>query len=184
MPTQIKSDVDSLRTLLKGFNDLPPKVKTETRRELRKTGDDVIARQRAILDGPLPAGVAVTRQFTARYTNPKTGREYTRKLNEYGDRDVQRGGRSSGLRERIKAGLVTRVVTGSTRQGIDIRTQNRKATMSTGWNAKRFRHPVFGNKERWVYQGGQPYFFEPVFVGRAEMIARAIDILNNAVEGR
>ena len=77
------------------------------------------------------------------------------------------------------------MVTGTTRQGIEVKTQNSKAPMSTGWNAARFRHPVFGNKAApWVYQGGQPYFFGPIFDGRAQMIRRAIDTLNNAMEGR
>lgn len=183
MATQAAADAASLRALLKDFNDMPPKVKTATRRELRSTGDDIIAAQRAILDGPLPAGVAVAGKTTTLAFNKKSGRFYTRKLNVYADREVKRGGRSTGLREGIKAGLVTRVVTGTTRQGIDVRTQNSKGQMSTGWNAARFRHPVFGNRERFVYQSGQPYFFAPIFAGRAALIARAIDILNDAVEG-
>lgn len=183
MATQIKPDAAQLRALLQEFNDLPPKIKTETRRALRGTGDEVIAAQRAILDGPLPAGVAVAGQ-TRLFQINKKGSVTILKRNTYEDREVQKPGRSSGLREGIKSGLVTRVVTGTTRQSIEIKTQNSKAPMSTGWNAKRFRHPVFGNKEKFVYQAGQPYFFGPIFVGRADMIARAIDILNDAVEGR
>lgn len=179
-----EADPAQLRKLLAQFNDLPPKVKTATRRELRRTGDDVIAEQRAILDGPLPAGVAVTGRRTALVTDKRTGRTYTRRVNRYGDRAVQRGGRSSGLREGIKDGLATRVVTGKTRQSIEIKTQNNKGRLSTGWNAKRFRHPVFGNRDRYVYQAGQPYFFAPIFKGRAAMIAAATDILNDAMESR
>lgn len=184
MTGEAKTDVESLRKLLKEFNDLPPKVKTGTRRELRKTGDDIIAAQRAILDGPLPAGVEVTGQTFGLAYNPKTGKPFTRKYNVYEDRAIQRPGRSTGLRQGIKEGLVTRVVTGTTRQGIDIRTQNRKGRMSTGWNARRFRHPVFGDKKKWVYQSGQPYFFKPVFEGRKQLIDRAVEILNSAIEGK
>lgn len=183
MTTQIKPDAAQLRALLSQFNDLPAKVKTETRRDLRRVGDDVIAGQRAVLDGPLPAGVAVTGRTRSFQVNKKGGISIKRR-NTYGDRDVQRGGRSTGLREAIKAGLVTRVVTGKTRQGIEVKTQNSKAPMSTGWNAQRFRHPVFGNREAFAYQAGQPYFFKPVFEGRTEMIASAVDILNKAVEGK
>lgn len=182
--TQVKADAASLRALLKDFNDLPPKVKTKTRRELRATGDDVIAEQRAILSGPLPAGVAVAGKQQTLAFNKKTGKFYTRKVNVFAEREVQRGGRSTGLREGIKSGLVTRVVTGTTRQGIEVKTQNSKGRMSTGWNAKRFRHPVFGNRDRFVYQAGQPYFFDPIFRGRADMIRKATDILNDAVEGK
>jgi len=183
--TRAEADVTQLRELLKLFNELPPKVKREARSALRHTGDQIIAGQRSILDGPLPAGVAVEGKRTTLALNKKTGRYYVRQINNFVDRDVQRGGRSSGLREGIKSALVTRVVTGTTRQGIEVRTQNGKGAMSTGWNAKRFRHPVFGNKSAaWVYQAGQPYFFAPVFKGRAELIENAIQILNNALEGR
>lgn len=184
MPTQAKTDAATLRALLTEFNTLPPKVKTGVRRDLRTTGDEVIAGQRAILNGPLPAGIKVAGKTLTLVKNKKTGRTYVRQVNRYGATDVQRPGRSTGLRERIKASLVTRVVTGKTRQSIEIRTQNSKATMSTGWNSKRFRHPVFGNKERWAFQSGQPYFYAPVFAGRKTMIDRAIKILNDAVEGR
>ena len=184
MTTQIKPDAAQLSALLKQFADLQPKVRTETRRELRHVGDEVIGRQRAILDGPLPSGVAVLGKTPTLAINKKTGATYIRRVNVYGERNVQRSGRSSGLREGIKAGLTTRVVTGTTRQSIEVRTQNSKGPMSTGWNSKRFRHPVFGNRDKWAYQAGQPYFFGPVFQGRADMIARAIDIINSAVEGK
>lgn len=184
MVATVKTDVDSLRALLKDFNDLPPKAKTATRRELRKVGDDILAEQRGILSRPLPPGVEVKSQFRHHAFNKKTGAHFTRTINVYGERAVRRPGRSTGLRQRIKAGLVTRIVTGTTRQGVDIRTQNRKGEMSTGWNATRFRHPVFGRAGRWVYQAGQPYFFKPVFNGRAAMIDHAVKILNDAVDGK
>jgi hypothetical protein len=184
MPTRIKPDAASLRELLTHFKEIPPKVKTETRRALRGVGDDIIAGQRAILDGPLPAGITITGRSTVLRLNKKTGKYGLRTINKYGDQAVKRPGRSSGLREGIKAGLVTRVVTGESRQSIEIKTQNSKGTMSTGWNSTKFKHPVFGKKNNWVLQAGQPYFFEPVFKGRDAMIANAIDILNNAVEGK
>lgn len=184
MTTRVVTDVESVRALLKTFNELPPKVRTGVRRELRKTGDDIIAAQRAILDGPLPAGVGVAGQRYGFAFNPKTGKEFVRKFNVYEDRAIQRAGRGSGLREGIKAGLATRVVTGTTRQGISITNNGRKKDLATGWNAKRFRHPVFGNKQKMVYQGGQPYMFEPIFKGRAALIEQAEAILNDAIEGK
>lgn len=183
--TEVKVEPDpaQLRDLLKQFNELPPKVRTQSRRALRATGATIIAAQGAILDGPLPAGVAVTGKSFEFAVNKRTGKTFTRKINVYGEKQVSRPGRSSGLRAAIKAGLVTRVVTGQTRQSIEIKTQNSKAPMSTGYNSRRFRHPVFGNKDQWAYQAGMPYFFPPIFEGRKQMIAEAIDILNNAIEG-
>jgi hypothetical protein len=181
---EVKPDAAQLRSLLQTFNDIPKDEKTAVRSALRHTGDDVISGQRAVLDGPLPPGVQVTGKTTTLAFNKKTRHTYVRTVNVFGDVATKRGGRSSGLREGIKAGLVTRVVTGTTRQSIEIKTQTNKAPMSTGWNAKRFRHPVFGNKDTFVYQAGQPYFFDPIFKGRAAMIEDAVAILNKAVEGR
>lgn len=160
MSTRVEADPESLRRLLKAFRELPKEVKTGVRRELRTVGDDVIRGQREILDGPLPSGVTVT------------GQRFGRGM---------RGGRSTGLREGIKKGLKTRIVAGKTRVGIDIRTNTRRAPMSTGWNAKRFRHPTFG-RAPWVYQAGQPYFYPPVIEGRDDMIIRATRVLNKAIE--
>lgn len=183
MTERLQVDPRSLERLLREFRDLPPKVKTGVRRELRAVGDDVIAAQRSILDGPLPRGVKVSGRSTVFAKNRKTGRTYLRRVNTYADTDVERPGRSTGLRERIKEGLATRVVTGKTRQGIDIRNTNRKAEMSTGWNSKRFRHPVFGSTDKWVYQAGQPYFFGPVMAGRDDLLRRAEVILTEALKG-
>lgn len=182
MAERVEVDSESIKKLLRDFRELPPKVKTGVRRELRTVGDDVIAEQRAILDGPLPAGVRVSGRSHVFAQNRKTGRMGLKRVNTFADAEVQRPGRSTGLRERIKEGLATRIVTGKTRQGIEIRTSNKTAEMSTGWNAKRFRHPVFGNKNNWAYQAGQPYFHAPVKAGRDDIMAKAANILNDAIE--
>ena len=179
----IQPDAAQLAELLREFRELPPIVKRGVRGALRHTGDEIIEGQRAILDGPLPAGVDVTGHRLTLTKNRKNGQLVVRRLNVYGEKDVQRGGRHTGLRDRIKEGLVTRVVTGTTRQGIEIRTRNSQATMSTGWNARRFRHPVFGNRDRFVYQAGQPYFYAPAIAGRKALIVEATSILNAAIEG-
>ncbi|MDR0594525.1 MAG: hypothetical protein LBG60_15010 [Bifidobacteriaceae bacterium] len=178
---RVEVDKESLSRLLTGFKALPKEVQRGVRKELRTVGDGVIAGQRAILAGPLPAGVQVTGQKRTLKTS-KGGSLYVHKRNTYGDRDRSGRARSTGLRDAISAGLVTRVVTGKTRQGIEVKTRNAKAPMSRGWNSKMFRHPVFGRKDEWVYQRGQPYFFAPAIAGRDDMIIRATQILNKALE--
>jgi len=180
---EIRPDATQLAELLREFRELPPKVKRGVRAALHHTGDGIIEGQRAILDGPLPAGVAVSGHRLTLAKNRKNGQFVVRRTNIYGEQAVKRPGRHTGLRQGIKDALVTRVVTGTTRQGIEIRTQNNKATMSTGWNARLFRHPVFGNRNAWAYQAGQPYFYAPVIAGREALIVDATAILNAAIEG-
>jgi hypothetical protein len=178
---RVEFDKQSLGELLGQLRDLPPEIRKGVRKELRTVGDGVIAAQRAILAGPLPAGVEKTGQSRKVRKSKRTGRFYVAKVNQYGDRERSGRARSTGLRDAISAGLVTRIVTGKTRSGINVRAQNKRAPMSTGWNSKLFRHPVFG-QDAWVYQRGQPYFFGPILEGREEMIRLATDIMNKAIE--
>lgn len=185
--TGVVPDKESVRRLLTGMKEFPPKVRTATRRELRTVGDDVIAEQRAILDGPLPTGTQKLRSRPMLVLSKKTNTLRLAKSNVYGDREVKRPGRSTGLREGIKAGLKTRVVTGAKYQGINVQTTgprvgNPKFNQAKFWQKKRFRHPLFGNRERFVYQQGQPYFHAPILRGRDDMIRRAEEILSSAVD--
>jgi len=183
--TGAAADPASLQDLLKGLRDLPPKVKRETRKELRTVGDDIIRAQIEILDGPLPEGTQKTGKKLTLIVN-RRGRRQAVYKNTFEDRGVQRGGRSTGLRESIKSGLKTRIVTGKTRQGIQMRTtgpvRDDGFNAAKFWQKKNFRHPVFGNRDTYVYQQGQPYFFGPVVEGRNDLLDKATKILNDAIE--
>lgn len=182
-----------MKELLRGLKELPPKVRTGTRRELRSVGDDVISEQRAILSGPLPTGTQKIgwRNRLVRTSGRGRGKNRTAgfrliKANVYADAAVKRGGRSSGMREGIKRGLKTRVVTGAKRQGIEIVTTGPKVgdpkfNQAKFWTKNRFRHPLFGNRDRFVDQKGQPYFHAPIYQGRDAMLRRAEQILTDAV---
>ncbi len=183
-------DSASLKALLAGLRDLPPKVRTNTRRELRALGQPVIDAQRAILDGPLPGGVAVTGQTKKRvqkYVKGKpTGKFYVVKVNTYATTEAKERaqGRSTGLREGVKGGLKFRIVTGATRQGIEFKTTGPKLNgynSARFWNSTRFRHPVF-NTGRYAYQAGQHYMVQPVLDGKSELLRSAEEILSTAVK--
>tara|TARA_Y100000114_G_C11736504_1_gene316480 strand:+ start:243 stop:812 length:570 start_codon:yes stop_codon:yes gene_type:complete len=181
--TGAQPDPESLRRLLSGLREFPPKVRTRTRKALRGTGDEIIAGQRARLDGALPGGIRKSGSTRILVHSKRKGKFFLVKKNLYSDRDVQRGGRSTGLREGIKAGLRTRVVTGKTRQGIEIKTTGPKVdgyNKAKFWNKRRFRHPVFGNRDHYVDQAGQPYFRAPAFAGRDDMLRRTEQILRDA----
>ncbi|MFG6277924.1 hypothetical protein [Microbacterium sp. 5K110] len=177
----IALDTSSVRTRFERIKEFSPALARRVRRDFRQSGDEIISEQRAILDGPLPRGVAVVGQRTRRTYNAKTKRIVKRRLNVYGDRDVKRPGRSRsndedgvGLREGIKKSLRTRVVITEKRTSIAVRTTNAKRTGATFWQAKRFRHPTFGHRDRMQYQAGMPYFWEPAFRG-AEAAAARVD---------
>ena len=183
-----RTEVDQakLRDLLALMTYMPPNIRRDTRRELRTVGDDVIAKQREILSGPLPKGVRKSGQ--AMVLRPGRGGSFRLiKQNTYEDADVKNGGRSSGMREGIKAGLRTRILTGARTLGIDIKTTGPRAgkfNQAKFWNGPRFRHPVFGNKNTYVYQSGQGFFFGPARAGYDDMAKRAEDILERNLKGR
>ncbi|MGZ0067862.1 hypothetical protein [Microbacterium arborescens] len=174
-------DPESLRRLLDSLKEFPPKIRTRVRRELRGLGDETIAEQKSILDRPLPTGTRKS-GFTHRLVHSKRkGKFYLVKKNTYSDTDVKRGGRSTGLRDGVKSGLRLRVVAGKTRQGLEFKTTGPKGedgfNKAKFWNKARFRHPVFGNTERYVDQKGQPYFRAPVMRGRDRLMRSAEEIL-------
>lgn len=171
---QVALDTSSVRSRFEKIREFSPKLARAVRRDMRRSGDEIIAEQRAELAGPLPRGIRVARQKTARWRNAKTGKWHTRKLNVYEAVDVNRAGRGQGLRKGISESLRTRVVISEKRTGVSIRTTNAKKNGATFWQAKRFRHPTFGDRERMQYQAGQPYFWAPAFRG-ADRMARRID---------
>lgn len=183
--TGTEVDKAHLQDLLALMTYLPPAIRRDTRRELRTVGDDVIEQQREILSGPLPKGVRKTGQ--TRDLAVRRGKLRVVKKNTYGETDVKRGGRSTGLRAGIKAGLRTRVMTGARNLGVDVKStgpRDGKFNKAKFWNGPRFRHPVFGNKSNYVYQGGQGYFFGPARAGYNDMIERAGEILERNMKGQ
>jgi len=81
-----------------------------------------------------------------------------------GYRSTRRAARRGGLRESIARSTKTSVRTGGRQPGIRVRIDpkglppdQRKLPMYLddpgGW-----RHPLFGNRSKWVHQQGKPYF--------------------------
>lgn len=182
--TGAEVDPEELKRLLLRLKEFLPKVRTAARRELRAIGDDTIAEQRRILDGPLPRGVKKTGQHVeVRQRAGKSKKFRAIRVNDYADTKVKRSGRSTGLRDGIKAGLKLRIVAGKTRQGIELKTTGPKDAHGYNrakfWEKRVFRHRVFGG-DTYVYQAGQPYFRGPALAGRDEMVRRAGEILRDA----
>ncbi|ONI62623.1 hypothetical protein CSIV_14200 [Microbacterium sp. CSI-V] len=178
-------DPESLRHLLNKMREFPPAVRTPVRRELRALGAPVIAEQKALLDGPLPRGIRKT-GFRHKVVHAKRkGKFYLVKTNVYAETDTAGRGQSTGLRAGIKAGLRFRVVAGKTRQGVEFKTTGPKEdgyNKAKFWQKRRFRHPAFGNRSRYVDQAGQPYFRSPVIAGRDQLLRGVEGILTRAAD--
>ena len=178
-------DPESLRRLLTRLREFPPAVRTPVRRELRALGAPVIAAQKALLDGPLPRGLTKTGFRHKVVRSKRKGKFYLVKTNVYKETDVKRGGQSTGLRAGIKSGLRFRVVAGKTRQGVEFKTTGPKEdgyNKAKFWQKRRFRHPSFGDRSRYVDQAGQPFFRAPVMQGRDQLLHSVEEILTRAAD--
>lgn len=163
----IELDVTNLREVLAAVKEFSPALARKLRKDLRGTGDEIIADQHQILDGPLPAGVQVAGKRT-RLIIPKDGsKPYFRRVNVYEERETAaRNRKSRGTRRDIKRSLKTRVVAGKTRQGVQVRADSKISPMTHAWQARIFRHPVFAHTGQFVHQRGQQYFWAPAVKGR------------------
>jgi hypothetical protein len=56
--------------------------------------------------------------------------------------------------------------------------------MVKGWNKRTLRHPVFGNKEQFVTQFGQPYWWEPIKRGQVQAKEKALAAISDALNGK
>lgn len=167
---EVELDTSDLREVLGAVKDFSPALARRLRKDLRTTGDGIIAEQKAILAGPLPGAVSVAGRKT-RLVTPRDGRRpYLRTVNVYEERDRVARDRKKGMRQKIAAGLKTRVVTGKTRQGVSVRTtRSISGPMANAWQARIFRHPVFSHAGgTFVNQYGKPYFWGPAVAGREE----------------
>lgn len=121
----------------------------------------MLATKRAIRDAAKPAAEDVKRTVLSA---PGSGR--------------------TGLRAGIAAGVGIRINQGGSK-GASVRivaTPNRlpanRAPMVKAFNQKSFRHPVFGNRFRWVRQEGRPYFGDVIYAHRGAIrtaIVRAVE---------
>lgn len=173
-------ELPDLRGLFADLKAVAPKLATDVRRELRGTGDDIIAAQRRILTGSLPGPIRKTGS-EIRMVYPKGRKPYLAIRNTYETGEGSEGGVDE-LRSKIRAGLKTGITSTANRSSIQIKTtgpRNDGYNMAKTWQAKRFRHPIFGIG--WMDQQGQPYFWEPAYDGVEDMQHKVQRILDGAV---
>jgi hypothetical protein len=188
MEPQLKFTLEDpdLKGALDAIKAFSPALARGVRRELRKDAATITAAQKAELDGPLPGNARVGGQRIA-WITPKNGRKgYAAVRNVYVDVATKTGGHT-GLRDKIKAGLSTRITTGKTRNGIMIRSGGPMIDgfkMAVVWQSKKFRHPVFNEHGvgPYVYQKGQPYFWSPITRQFVQVRQHIADAINTALD--
>lgn len=178
---EVTLDAADVRRKFDAIKEFSPRLARELRRELRASGDSIIAAQRAVLSGPLPAGIRIARQEIRPTLNKKTGKIRLRKRNVYEDAKIRNPRRSRGMRVQIGDSLKTRVVVARSRTGVRVQTTKAKETGATFWQAKQFRHPNWGRAD-WSDQRGQPYFWKPAFDGAEDMITKISRAVDRAFE--
>lgn len=174
----------NIREALARAKEVGPAVQRNLRRDLRGVGDGIIKDQRAILDGAKPGVARKAGMRVKKIQRGGKGKVYLRAVNVYKAQAASRS-RSTGMRKQVKASLKTRVVAGATRSGISIRADKSVGgVMVKGWNKKVIRHPVFGNKESFVTQFGQPYWWEPIKRGQLDARDKALRAIDDALNGK
>lgn len=78
--------------------------------------------------------------------------------------------------DRIPGAISMTVSFAARRGGVTIRVNSRRAPNARvlergndGSRSDTFRHPVFGNRDRWVSQATRPFFFPAVKAGRPQL---------------
>lgn len=148
MPSRLRGGSDTFRVDVSEFKALNERL---------KQADKKVARQlRKTLKAAADDAVAAVKDEALKPPPPKVG---TRTL-------LRRRKVSSRVRSRGMRASLARATTASlTKSNLTVRTSQRRMPAGMGpmvkaWNSRRFRHPVFGNRKRWVDQNGTAYFSE------------------------
>lgn len=95
------------------------------------------------------------------------------------------GRRSVGTRAAIARGVGVRIGTGKRGGSVTIAASPRylppeRRAMVRAYNAPSFRHPVFGNRDVWRSQSGNPYFGSVILANAGKLRAAVEAALNEA----
>jgi hypothetical protein len=128
--------------------------------------------RRNIREAAKPAVAEVKREVQK---TPRSGGKRSAKV-----RVVRRGQeRTTNLRAALAAGTSLRITARARGGTVTITTDARRlppdrAPMVRAYNKRSFRHPVFGDTERWVAQKGTPYF-GPVILRHEKSLHAAVE---------
>lgn len=156
-------DTASFGELFGRASRVEPALRTALRRRIRNAAKGLAGevKAEALLQGE---GSGTAGRLGLRRIRPNGRSSYLAFRRDY-TYAASSSGRSTGLRQGIAAKVGVAVVAGATRQGVRI-TSN--GNMAGAWQAKSWRHPVFGTRAQWVQQAGRPgYFYTTIGRGAA-----------------
>lgn len=141
---EIRVDAKDLRTLLGAAKDFDKSLATGLRRNIRAA-----------------ANIAAEDSRREIRSAPSTGRD------------------SHAMRQGIAKGIRVQVATGTRINGVFIKSTGsglpaKSRSLARAMDKPSFRHPVFGNRQKWQPQKGHPYF--------RTVISRHLITVNRAVE--
>lgn len=182
----ITIDTHELRALVQRLKQVEDrKIKAALRKTLKQAGDLAVDGVRETVQDGVPAKTGLVRYKRKRTVSSKGNVRFRKVVADVG---VTEGGRtrSTGLRADIARSVRASLTAGSDKRGgqvkivaDDKRLQPRHRNMVKGYNAKTFRHPIFGSQSqtrdqwKWAYQRGQGnYFGRGVYGKRDEMQRR------------
>lgn len=162
----LRIEPGSLRRLLQASRTWDNVSRREMRAGLRAAASKGAAAAQAEVRGPTP-GIRSGKQ-----RRPDVG--------------GLRSGLAGGVKVAIRSGRENKqgVVTG---EGVRVtaspgRLPTGKEPMVKAYMAKEFRHPVFGNKRRYVTQKGKNWFYKPLFEGRSEYQKAVVEAIEAAAK--
>lgn len=159
----VRVDTQELRALITRLRDVQDrKLKAALRKTLREAADIAVEGVREEILKPPPEKID------------------TRILARFRRRKVTRS-RSSGLRADIAKATRASLTKGSEKNGGQVsivaanaRLQDRHKGMAKAYNSAQFRHPTWGNRDKWVPQRGQRNYFGQGVAGRRDEMMRRL----------
>lgn len=158
MPDVRVVGADQMAKLARDLKKVDKKLAAKLRKSIRDAARPAVADAKTAITN-LPVTGARGGGAAAR-----TEKHLERVKDPTSDRARIRAQRRSGLRRTIAASIKTDIRDGGKRAGVriivdgsklptDQRTLPRRLNAKKGW-----RHPLFGNRERWYTQRGKPWF--------------------------
>lgn len=148
---------DQLRELAAKLGGADAHIRTELRKALSAAGKPVVAQMRDVVKGAGGRSTGSGSSARAAYRLSKS--KSTRRATAAASAEKR-----SGLRQTLASGLGSSASATATNINLTFKMRSSvlptsQRTLARAWNRpKGWRHPVFGNKDTWVQQVGQPYF--------------------------
>lgn len=176
-------DVSEFKALNARIKKADKAVARKMRKVLKAAADDAVkaAQQNVLADPPARVG---SLQHSVKRTRRKDGSKRAQVvISGYKAREDAGRRRSRGMRKALSRATTSSLTSSPTSATLRVVTAQRRMPSGMGPMVKAyntrlmFRHPVFGDRDTWVYQGGTAYFTEAMREQRAPMERRLAEAM-------